>query len=98
MQAPSGGWVSGAAYSSATAAAAAATSVPSASGASSVPYTSTTGSGSAGYSYASTPSSTAAVKAAGNLAETDDDDLTGQVDYYKSKVRTYLVPTYPAYL
>ncbi|TFK79250.1 hypothetical protein K466DRAFT_668172 [Polyporus arcularius HHB13444] len=89
MQAPSGGWVSGATYTSATAAAAAATSVTSASGASSAPYTYTTGSGSAAYTYASDPSSTAAVKAAGNLAETDDDDLNGQVDYYKSKAKTY---------
>ncbi len=88
MQAPSGGWMSGVTYSSATAVTSAATSVTSASGTSSAPYTYTTGSVSAAYSYASTPSSTAAVKAAGNLAETDDDDLTGQVDYYKSKVRT----------
>ncbi len=48
----------------------------------------------AAYTYASDPSSTAsgtaAVKAAGNLAETDDEDLNSQVDYYKNKVRTLL--------
>ncbi|RDX51129.1 hypothetical protein OH76DRAFT_353547 [Lentinus brumalis] len=47
----------------------------------------------AAYTYASDPSSTAsgtaAVKAAGNLAETDDDDLHSQVDYYKNKAKTY---------
>ncbi|KAI0720039.1 hypothetical protein C8T65DRAFT_706047 [Cerioporus squamosus] len=46
-------------------------------------------SSSASYTYGADPSGTAAVKAAGNLAETDDDDLNSQVDFYKNKAKTY---------
>ena len=45
----------------------------------------------ASYASGADPSGTAAVKAAGNLAETDDEDLNNQVDYYKNKVRSSLI-------
>ncbi|RPD82309.1 hypothetical protein L226DRAFT_564896 [Lentinus tigrinus ALCF2SS1-7] len=44
---------------------------------------------SASNTFGADPSGTAAVKAAGNLAETDDDNLNNQLNYYKSKAKTY---------
>ena len=104
MQSPSGGWDSGVSVAvSSLGYSTGASVVTSTLAASASAYTYASDPSSAYYTYASDPSSTAsyasgadpsgtaAIKAAGNLAETDDEDLNNQVDYYKNKVRISLL-------
>lgn len=110
MQSPSGGWDSGVSvavsslgYSTGASVvtstlAASASAYTYASDVSSAYYTyASDASSTASYASGADPSGTAAVKAAGNLAETDDEDLNNQVDYYKNKVRSSLIYI-PAYM